>query len=109
VLTVRKAYVVIVIFEHSHQYLFIILIIKLNLDIPRCLSQGFYSCTNTMTKKQLGWKGFIRLILPYCCSSPRKSGLELKQVTKQELMRRPWRDVPYWLACIPWLAQPALL
>jgi hypothetical protein len=55
-----------------------------------CLSQGFYSCTNIMTKKQVGeervylaytsilLKGFIRLTLPYCCSSPRKSGLELK-------------------------------
>jgi hypothetical protein len=28
----------------------------------------------------------------------RKSGLELKQVRKQELMQRPWRDVTYWLA-----------
>jgi hypothetical protein len=27
------------------------------------LSQGFYSCTNIMTKKQLGRKGFIQLIL----------------------------------------------
>ena len=27
-----------------------------------------------------------------------KSGLELKQVRKQELMQRPWRDVLYWLA-----------
>jgi hypothetical protein len=51
-----------------------------------------------MTKKQLGRKGFIPLTLPYCCSSPRKSGLELKQVRKQELMQRPWRDVLYWLA-----------
>jgi hypothetical protein len=50
-----------------------------------CLSQGFYSCTNIMTKK-LGRKGFIQLTLPYCCSSSRKSGLELKQVRKQELM-----------------------
>jgi hypothetical protein len=50
-----------------------------------------------MTKK-LGRKGFIRLTLPYCCSSPRKSGLELKQVRKQDLMQRPWRDVLYWLA-----------
>jgi hypothetical protein len=46
----------------------------------------------------LGRKGFIQLTLPYCCSSPRKSGLELKQVRKQELMQRPWRDVTYWLA-----------
>jgi hypothetical protein len=51
-----------------------------------------------MTKKQLGRKGFIQLTLPYCCSSPRKSGLELKQVRKQELMQRPWRDAPTWLA-----------
>jgi hypothetical protein len=28
----------------------------------------------------------------------RKSGLKLKQVRKQELMQRPWRDVLYWLA-----------
>jgi hypothetical protein len=46
----------------------------------------------------LGRKGFIQLTLPYCCSSPRKSGLELKRVRKQELMQRPWRDVLYWLA-----------
>jgi hypothetical protein len=26
------------------------------------------------------------------------SGLELKQVRKQELMQKPWRDVLYWLA-----------
>jgi hypothetical protein len=51
-----------------------------------------------MSKKQLGRKGFIRLTLPYCCSSPRKSGLELKQVRNQEMMQRPWRDVLYWLA-----------
>jgi hypothetical protein len=48
-----------------------------------------------MTKKQ-----FIWLTLPYCCSSPGKSGLELKQVRKQELMQRPWRDVLYWLASL---------
>jgi hypothetical protein len=30
----------------------------------------------------------------------RKSGLELKQVRKQEVMQRPWRDVPYWLASL---------
>jgi hypothetical protein len=46
----------------------------------------------------LGRKGFIRLTLPFCCSSPRKLGLELKQVRKQEPMQRPWRDVLYWLA-----------
>jgi hypothetical protein len=49
-------------------------------------------------RNKLGRKGFIQLTLPYCCSSPRKPGLELKQVRKQELMQRPWRDVLYWLA-----------
>jgi hypothetical protein len=49
-----------------------------------------------MTKKQLGRKGFIQLTLPYCCSSPKYAGLELKQVRK--LMQKPWRDVTYWLA-----------
>jgi hypothetical protein len=28
----------------------------------------------------------------------RKSGLELKQVRKQELMQRPWKDSLHWLA-----------
>ena len=57
-----------------------------------CLSHGFYSWTNIMTKK-LGRKGFIQLIFPHCCSSLKKSGLELKQVREQELMQRLWRDV----------------
>jgi hypothetical protein len=46
----------------------------------------------------MGRKGFIQLTLPYCCSSPKDAGLELKQVRKQELMQKPWRDVLYWLA-----------
>jgi hypothetical protein len=49
-------------------------------------------------RSKLGREGFIQLTLPYCCSSPRKSELELKQVRKLELMQRPWRDVLYWLA-----------
>jgi hypothetical protein len=63
-----------------------------------CLSQNFYSCTNIMTRSKLGRKGFIQFTLPHCCSSPRKSVLELKQVRKQELIQKPRRDVLYWLA-----------
>jgi hypothetical protein len=33
-----------------------------------------------MTKSKLGRKGFIQLRIPYCCLSPKKSGLEFKQV-----------------------------
>ena len=43
-------------------------------------------------------KEFIQLTLPHCCSSPKDVGLELKQVKRQELMQRLWRDVTYWLA-----------
>ena len=49
-------------------------------------------------RSKLGRKRFIQLTLPYCCSSSRKSVLEFKQVRKQELMQRQWRDVAYWLA-----------
>ena len=69
------------------------------LEIITCLSQGFYSCTIIMTKKQAGEE---RVYSAYTFHSAvhhqRKSGLELKQVRKQELMQRPWRDVLYWLA-----------
>jgi hypothetical protein len=68
--------------------------------IGGCLSQGFFSWTKHHNQ-EASWAGkslFGLHFLPYCCSSPRKSGLELKQVRKQELMQRPWRDVIYWLA-----------
>ena len=49
-----------------------------------------------MTKKQVGEEGvysaYISILLLIT------KGLELKQVRKQELMQRPWRDVLYWLA-----------
>jgi hypothetical protein len=58
---------------------------------------GFYSCTNIMTKKQVGeervYSAYTSILLFIT-----KSGLELKQVRKQELMQRQWRDVLYWLA-----------
>jgi hypothetical protein len=43
---------------------------------------------------QRSWDGGFHIAVHH----QRKSGLELKQVRKQELMKRPWRDVPYWLA-----------
>jgi hypothetical protein len=66
------------------------------------LGQGFYSCTNIMTKKQVGEE---RVYSAYNSIAPRKSGLELKQVRKQELMQRPWRDVPYWIKTVSLSAQ----
>jgi hypothetical protein len=51
------------------------------LGVAFCLGQGFYSCTNIMTKKQLGKKGFIQLILSYCCWSPKevRTGIQAGQ------------------------------
>jgi hypothetical protein len=64
-----------------------------------CLSQGFYSCTNIMTKKQVGEERvYSAYTFHIAVHHQRKSGLELKQVRKQELMQRPWRNVLYWLA-----------
>jgi hypothetical protein len=69
------------------------------LGLPTCLSQGFYSCTNIMNKKtSWGGKGLFGLHFHTAVHHQRKSGLELKQVRKQKLMQRPWRDVNYWLA-----------
>jgi hypothetical protein len=45
-----------------------------------------------------GGKGLFSLHFRIAVHHQRKSGLELKQVKKQELMQRPRRDVLYWLA-----------
>jgi hypothetical protein len=42
-----------------------------------------------------GGKGLFSLHFHAAVHHQRKSGLELKQVRKQELLQRPWRDVPY--------------
>jgi hypothetical protein len=62
------------------------------------LSQGFYSCINIMTRKQVGEGNLFSLHFHTAVHHQRKSGLELKQVRKQELMQKPWRDVLYWIA-----------
>ena len=62
------------------------------------LVRVFIPAQTSWPRSKLGRKGFIQLICPHCCWSPKDAGMELKQVRKQELMQRPWRDVPYWLA-----------
>jgi hypothetical protein len=47
-----------------------------------------------MTKKQVGeQRVYSAYTLHTAVHHQRKSGLELKQVRKPELMQRPWRDV----------------
>jgi hypothetical protein len=73
-----------------------------------CLSQGFYSCTNIMTKKQIGEKRVFQLTLPHCCSSPKevRTGTQAGQEAGADAEAM---EGCYLLACLPWLAQPALL
>jgi hypothetical protein len=64
-----------------------------------CLSQGFYSWTKHHDQEaSWGEKGLFGLHFHTAVHHQRKSGLELKQVRKQELIQRQWRDVLYWLA-----------
>ena len=58
-----------------------------------------------MTKKQVGEE---RVYSAYTSTLLFSTKDLNKQGRKQELIQRPWRDVPYW-ACFPWLAQPAFL
>jgi hypothetical protein len=52
-----------------------------------------------MIKKQVGEERvYSAYIFHIAINHQRMSGLELKQARNQELMQRPWRDVPYWLA-----------
>jgi hypothetical protein len=74
-----------------------------------CLSQGFYSCTNIMTKKQLGRKGFIQLTLPCCCCSSPKEVRTGTQAGQEAGADAEAMEGCCLLACFPWLAQPALL
>ena len=52
-----------------------------------------------MTKKQVGEERVYSVYTFHIAvDHQRMSGLELKQVRKQEMMQRPWRAVTYWLA-----------
>jgi hypothetical protein len=54
-----------------------------------------------MTKKQVGEKRvYSAYTFHIVVDHQRTSGLELRQVRKQELMQRPWRDGLYWLASL---------
>jgi hypothetical protein len=61
---------------------------------------------NNRTKRHVGEERVYSAYTSIDAHHQRKSGLELKQVRKQELMQRPWRDITYLL---PWLTQTAFL
>jgi hypothetical protein len=73
-----------------------------------CLSQGFYSCTNIMTKKQVGeemvYSAYNTIVL--FITKEVRTGTQAGQEAgaDAEAMERC-----SLLACFPWLAQPTLL
>jgi hypothetical protein len=49
-----------------------------------------------MSKKKVGEERvYLAYTFDIAVYHQRMSGLELRQVRKQELMQRPWRDLPY--------------
>jgi hypothetical protein len=78
------------------------------LMLRECLSQGFYSCTNIMTKKQVGEE---RVYLAYTSillfiTKEVRTGTQAGQEAGADAEAM---EGCYLLACFPWLAQPALL
>jgi hypothetical protein len=67
-----------------------------------------YACKNHHDQEaSWGGKGLFNLYFHIAVRHQRKSGLELKQVRKQELMQRLWRDAAYWLASPGSLSLPS--
>ena len=59
-------------------------------------------------RSKLGRKGFIWLTLPYCCSSPKEVRTGTPAGQKAEADAEAMEECSL-LACLLWLAQPALL
>ena len=70
-------------------------------SLPQCLSQGFYSCTNIMTKRQVGeervYSAYTSTLL-FITKGSQDRNSHRAGTWRQELMQRPWRDVTYWIA-----------
>jgi hypothetical protein len=73
-----------------------------------CLSQGFYSCTNIMIKKQVGeervYSAFTSILL--FITKEVRTGTQAGQEAGADAEAMEGCSL---LSCFPWLAQPALL
>jgi hypothetical protein len=71
------------------------------------LSQGFYSCTNIMTKKQVGeervYSAYTSILL--FITKEARTGTQTGQEAGADAEAM---EGCFLLACFPWLAQPAL-
>jgi hypothetical protein len=75
---------------------------------PFCLSQGFYSCTNIMTKKQVGeemvYLAYTSILL--FITKEVRTGTQTGQEAGADAETMEGCSL---LDCFPWLAQPAFL
>jgi hypothetical protein len=78
------------------------------IDFAYCPSQGFYSCTNIMTKKQVGeervYSAYTSILL--FITKEVRTGTQAGQEAGADAEDMEGCSL---LACFPWLAQPALL
>jgi hypothetical protein len=76
--------------------------------ITSCLSQGLYSCTNIMTKKQVGeesvYSAYTSILL--FLTKKVRTGTQAGQEAGADTEAMEGCSL---LACLSWLAQPALL
>ena len=81
---------------------------NLKITENECLSQGFYSCTNIMTKKQVGeervYSAYTSILL--FITKEVRTGTQAGQKAGADAEAMEGCSL---LACFPWLAQPALL
>jgi hypothetical protein len=77
-------------------------------NISHCLSQGFYYCTNIMTNKQVGeervYSAYTSILLFITKEVRTRTQAGQEAGADAEAM-----EGCSLLACLPWLAQPALL
>jgi hypothetical protein len=76
--------------------------------VPICLSQGFYSCTNIMAKKQVGeervYSAYTSILL--FITKEVRTGPQAGQEAGADA---GGMEGCFLLACFPWLAQLAFL
>ena len=97
---------------HNSASLLVVVFCRVSLSIVKtsfldvvCLSQVFlFLHKNHDQKVTWGGKCLFSLHFQTVVHHLRYSGLELKQVRKQELRQRPWRDVSYWLTSLELLS-----
>jgi hypothetical protein len=87
----------------------LILVITINVsELNCCLSQGLYSCTNIMTKKQVGeeriYSAYTSILL--FITKEVRTGIQAGQESGADAEAMEGCSL---LACLLWLAQPALL